>query len=390
MIAANINATGRELASFRYTKNPTFESMLSAKTRRNVYRILPFGIIWVVFSIVYTLLEKGILGKLVSYPSTGNPYNFQRTIFITPVSALITGLLIGTIEILYFNKLFSQKSFTQKIVLKSAIYVAIIVSFLLIVTMVANAVELRTSIISRQVWEYAWAFISNYAFLSVGLYMAAVIVVSQFYTEVSENIGLGVLNNFFTGRYHFPTEEARIFMFLDMKSSTTIAERLGHIMYFEMLREYYSDLTDSIVNYSGEIYQYVGDEIIVSWTIKNGLQNNNCIQCFFAMKAAITKQATRYNEKFGVVPEFKAGFHFGKVTTGEIGVIKKEIIFTGDVLNTTARIQSLCNAYKVDILISEDLMKKLNPDLLFQIKALGENELRGRDERIGLFTANMT
>jgi len=157
-----------------------------------------------------------------------------------------------------------------------------------------------------------------------------------------------------------------------------------------MLREYYSDLTDSIVNYSGEIYQYVGDEIVVSWTIKNGLQNNNCIQCFFAMKAAITKQATRYNEKFGVVPEFKAGFHFGKVTTGEIGVIKKEIIFTGDVLNTTARIQSLCNAYKVDILISEDLMKKLNPDLLFQIKALGENELRGRDERIGLFTANMT
>ena len=156
-----------------------------------------------------------------------------------------------------------------------------------------------------------------------------------------------------------------------------------------MLREYYDDLSDCIVKYYGEIYQYVGDEIVVTWTLRRGSHNNNCIQCFFAMKTAIRKQAIKYNEKFGLLPEFKAGFHFGKVTTGEIGKIKKEIIFTGDVLNTTARIQSLCNAYKVDILISDKLMKELNLDSSFQIKTLGENELRGKDERIGLFTIRM-
>jgi adenylate cyclase len=216
--------------------------------------------------------------------------------------------------------------------------------------------------------------------------MAAIIVVSQFYTEVGENIGLGVLNNFFTGKYHSPKEESRIFMFLDIKSSTSIAERLGHIRYFEMLRDYYADLSDCIVKYSGEIYQYVGDEIVVSWTLKKGLHNKNCIQCFFAMKNAITQQAVRYNEKFGLVPEFKAGFHFGKVTTGEIGIIKKEIIFTGDTLNTTARIQGLCNAYKTDILLSDALIKELNLGSSFQVKTLGENELRGKDEKIALFT----
>jgi adenylate cyclase len=76
----------------------------------------------------------------------------------------------------------------------------------------------------------------------------------------------------------------------------------------------------------------------------------------------------------------------GKVTTGEIGVIKKNIMFTGDVLNTTARIQGLCNAYKVDILISDDLQKRLAADAQRQIKPLGKNELRGRDEKIELFT----
>jgi adenylate cyclase len=152
-----------------------------------------------------------------------------------------------------------------------------------------------------------------------------------------------------------------------------------------MLKEYFSDLSNSIITFSGEIYQYVGDEIVVSWTLKNGLQNNNCIHCFFAMKTEIKNHTAKYNEKFGLLPEFKAGFHVGKVTTGEIGVIKKDIIFTGDVLNTTARIQGLCNEYEVDILVSSQLMKKLslNSGLM---KSLGESGLRGREEKIELFT----
>jgi adenylate cyclase len=102
------------------------------------------------------------------------------------------------------------------------------------------------------------------------------------------------------------------------------------------------------------------------------------------MKEAINKQAAKYYEKFGLLPQFKAGFHCGKVTTGEIGIIKKEIVFTGDVLNTTARIQGLCNHYHVDILVSGDLVKELGTT--FPVKTMGENELKGRDEKIELFT----
>ena len=175
-------------------------------------------------------------------------------------------------------------------------------------------------------------------------------------------------------------------MFSDMKSSTTIAEKLGHIKYFELLREYYFDLSEAIITFSGEIYQYVGDEIVVSWKYKDGIENNNCIKCFFAMKEDLVKRADWYNKNFGVLPTFKAGFHFGEVTTGEIGALKKEIIFTGDVLNSTARIQGLCNHYKVDLLISDDLIKSLDLDSEFQIKSLGKTELRGKMENIELYT----
>jgi len=360
--------------------------MLSPKTKRNILRIIPFGVIWIVFGIIYTLLEKGLLGDLDHYPSTGNPYNFVRNIFVTPIAALITGLFIGTLEIVYFNRWFAQKSFSKKILYKSTIYLAVILLFTIFLAVAANLVERRTALFSQQVWDNVWAFLFDASFLSVVVYIVAGILVSQFYTEVSESIGHEVLNNFFTGKYHRPIEEERIYMFLDMRSSTTIAENLGHVVYFKMLREYFADLSEAVIKYSGEIYQYAGDEMIVTWHLKKGLQNNNCIQCFFGMKEIIAGQAAKYREKFGLLPQFKAGLHCGKVTTGEIGVIKKEIIFTGDVLNTTARIQGLCNQFNVDILVSERLVKKLDPDTSFSIKGLGENELKGRGEKIGLFT----
>lgn len=108
------------------------------------------------------------------------------------------------------------------------------------------------------------------------------------------------------------------------------------------------------------------------------------------MKAALQKRADWYNRTFGVAPTFKAGLHLGEVTTGEIGALKKEIIFTGDVLNTTARIQSLCNQYDVDILVSEDLLEELNLGNQYQITSLGIAELKGKEEKMELYAVEDT
>ncbi len=203
---------------------------------------------------------------------------------------------------------------------------------------------------------------------------------------VNTNQGSSVFYNFFTGRYHHPREEDRIFMFLDMKSSTTIAERLGHVEYFRLLNKYYADTTEAIIQTYGVVYQYAGDEIIVSWNLKKGLTNNNCIRCFFMIKETFQTLSESYIKRFELVPEFKAGFHYGKVTTGEIGVLKKEIFFTGDVLNTTARIQASCNEFGTDILISQDLLSQLDIDDVYELTAIGECELKGRQEKINLFS----
>ncbi|HMV09395.1 MAG TPA: adenylate/guanylate cyclase domain-containing protein [Cyclobacteriaceae bacterium] len=359
--------------------------MLSRQTKRNFARIAPFGLIWLLFSVIYSLLERGLLGELNYYPATGNPYNFGGTVFITACMAVFCGLLIGSVEVLYLNRLFINRSFQQKVIFKTGIYLTFIILFLLMTTLLFNAYALQQNIFAPEVVRNTAIFFTNFAFWSVTFYIACIIGISLFFHEVSENIGHGVVTNFFSGRYHTPKQEERIFMFLDMKSSTTLAEQMGHGRYFTMLKAYFADLSAPIIDYSGEVYQYAGDEMIITWTLKKGLHNNACIHCFFALKQALQQHAEKYKLQFGVLPAFKAGLHAGTVTTGEIGVIKREIIFTGDVLNTTARIQSLCNAYNTDILLSGDLVRKLSADESFVVLSLGEVELRGRDKRLELF-----
>ena len=290
---------------------------------------------------IYLLLEKGLLDDLDFYPSTGNPYKFGANTFITLIVAGISGLVMGTFEIRVLNKLFIHHSFGKKILYKALVYVLLMVTFVIVVSAIGYSIKLGTSIFDQQILVNTWEFLSSFMFWAFQLYLAAMIGLTLFYSEVSENLGMNVLHNFLIGKYHKPIQEERIFMFLDMKSSTTIAEKIGHVKYFEMLREYYSDLADPIIQYSGEVYDYVGDEIIVSWKLNNGISDNNCLKCFFAMKQSINDHSGKYQSKFGILPAFKAGFHYGQVTTGEIGVLKKAIVFRGDVLNTTAHIQGL-------------------------------------------------
>lgn len=186
------------------------------------------------------------------------------------------------------------------------------------------------------------------------------------------------------------SEVERIFMFLDIRSSTTIAEDLGHLQYFELLNDFFRDIAEPISNNKGQIYQYVGDEVVVSWPMDDGLTDSNCLKCYFEIVDIMANLTEKYKGKYAVNPSFKAGMHFGKVSTGTVGTLKKEIIYTGDVLNTASRIEGLCNKHNVDLLLSKDLVDKLPLNDVFLPKRIGEISLRGKSTEIMLFTVERT
>jgi len=203
---------------------------------------------------------------------------------------------------------------------------------------------------------------------------------------VNDKYGPGIFKKFLLGHYFDHKREERIFMFLDLRSSTTIAEELGEERYFSFLREVFKFATPAILKNEGEIYQYVGDEIVISWQVDQGKRSAHCIQCYFDIQEALRDMECYFEESYGHHPEFKAGIHYGHVMAGEIGIVKREIAFSGDVLNTAARIQAKCNELGVNILTSKAIIDLLEPAGRFKLEEVGAIELRGKKEMVTLYT----
>jgi class 3 adenylate cyclase len=366
----------------------------SIKLHFKFKRILNLTIAWTAAGIFFTVIEY-----LLIYPASSidniqtltsevhiSSYDFGRSVAVTIVAAIIAGLSIGSFEIFYFQNRFRKKSFSYTVFIKSLVYSFAMIMLIVTGLFLDQSFSADKSIFHPDVAKGVIIYLSGTGVWAFVIHWTAVIILTQIFLQVSDSFGYGVLHNFILGRYNKPKEESRIFMFLDIRSSTTIAEKLGHIKYHNLLNDFIDDINDSIIFSKGEIYQYIGDEVTVSWTMKNGIENENCLRCFFSIVDEMQRKSSRYLEKYGLVPEFKAGLHCGNVTIGEVGVIKKEIVFTGDVLNTTARIQELCNTYNVRLLVSKKLIDLLQIENRYLIKAIGEITLRGKSAKDILYS----
>jgi adenylate cyclase len=363
--------------NYTIVKIPPVNFSLAPKARRNLYRILPFPVIWILTGWVFMLVEFAATGSTDPSPAGAIQVNLPVMLFAAMAMALV-GLLVGLIELVYLENLFRSRSFLVKTTLKLTIYTLLFLLIIVVTYPIAASLELGVPVWHSEVWIKFNTFLHSWVFFSTLLQMAWTLLLCLIYAAISENLGQSVLSNVFTGKYHHPREEVRIFMFLDIKDSTRIAEQLGHQRYFLLLRDFYDHLGNAIIEFAGEVYQYIGDEIVISWIYHRGIENNNCLKCFFTMKEALHHQNNYYQQHYGLLPDFKAGLHFGNVTTGEIGALKKEIAFSGDVLNTTSRLQNLCNQYQADLLVSSALVRELPMGPEYKTRELGEVALKGR------------
>ncbi len=340
---------------------------------------MPYTLLSFISAIVYWLLEIGFLGEDATYPFSESAYSATNAFIGLTFMSTILGTAIGLVEETIFKTKFRSVSFVSKIALKALVYVTFLLLLLFMLSLVLNAVNLEKSLFHKEVVNNVLIFFSNFTLLGTVVYISFMIILGLIFSEIIDYLGMDVVGSFFTGKYNKSLVEERIFMFLDMKDSTAIAERLGHKKHYQFINEYYGDMTQAILKTKGEIYQYAGDEIIISWALPKGLHNSNCLNCFFLIQNAIKAKKEGYKKKFGVYPKFRAGLHYGKVTRGQVGFIKKELLFTGDVLNTTSRIQAQCKTLNTDLLISNTL-RKLMDSSGFEFIDKGSFALRGRKE----------
>lgn len=213
----------------------------------------------------------------------------------------------------------------------------------------------------------------------------AIALTFNFFAQLNALMGRGVLIRLVAGRYHRPREEERFFMFVDLASSTQIAEQLGNLRFHGFLRRFIVDITAPIVRHKGEIHRYVGDEVIVTWSLRAGVRGAACIRCYFDMVRSLENSRDRYQRDFGLTPSFRAGLHFGPVVTGEIGASKHEIVFLGDTMNTTARIEQACREHEEPFLVSGAVIDSVDLPGDYAARSLGPVELRGVARPVKLY-----
>ena len=307
-------------------------------------------------------------------------YNFTMALTMFVLFGLFIGVASAFLEF-YLDKFLPKRvSIGLNLIISALVYLITAVILSTIIIEITNQVY-DMGINNNRGW-----WIMDKTFWAIILYITISTLVFSFIQIANEKFGKGVFLKMLLGRYKEPKEEKRIFMFLDLKSSTAIAEQLGHLKYSQLIQDCFYDLNEVVPDFDAEIYQYVGDEAVLSWPYQIGLSNHNCVGLFFAFRQKLLDKKAYYENKYATSPQFKAGLHGGVLMVAEVGVVKKEVAYHGDVINTSARIQSECNRHKVPIIVSETLLQDLSEEDDLTSKFLGDVLLKGKQEKVNIHT----
>lgn len=296
------------------------------------------------------------------------------------ISSVPFGIFYAAIEFLF------DKYFAKSLSLGVIVFTKNFIYLVLLIILVSYVVEYSGYMLDVSLTEERGWWRTNKTFWSIMIFFVVASLVFSFIKIANEKFGRGVFMKMLMGRYRKPKEEKRIFMFLDLKASTTIAENLGHYKYSQLIQDCFYDLNKVVRKFDAEIYQYVGDEAVLSWSYKRGIKRNNVVELYFAFNDQIQVREQYYQEKYGLIPEFKAGIHGGTLMVTEVGSIKKEIAYHGDVINTTARIQSQCNTYNASMLASESLLNDLKLSENYQTKNIDDLLLKGKAKSVNIYS----
>lgn len=368
----------------RKRKLPTYMTLTDIFNKNSILKryyfktLLVIGIVWTFFDysrfLTLTLTEKS-----EEYPFAQS----EQSIFIL---RLVLGLI--AYSSMAYMLIFPLKNrlrkyplwlnfFLKTLILCLATALYAIIAFYIIYIFVYGKNPISAS---KSLYYYGLqtTWLLNYVEARLLLYIITLLIL-----EINEKYSPGVFTDIFIGKYLNPKEEKRIILFIDLKNSTPIAEKLGHKKYFFFIRDFIHHISLALLEYDGLIYQYVGDEVVVSW-LSTETNKHKCIQSVVRARRIIQKESDYYRREYGIVPEYRIGVHLGFVTVGEIGIVKKDLTMSGDAMNTTARIRTMTGELNEKFIGSADFVKSVGLKD-WQIESLGIIDLKGKELPIELF-----
>lgn len=353
--------------------------MVFSGIQKHFYTLLGTFMFWLIVIFAYDFFRR-IGVEIIPEIATNNYLTRKENFFLTLVIGGFTGMAHFTFESLLYPSLLNYKSIVSRI----TVYIFF---FILMFSAIIHLGYYFLHLLFEN--NIAYPFIGMFksgAVWSFFIYCTICLGIYYFFKLINKKFGQGALKKIFRETYFKPRVEKKIFLFLDLKASTFLAEELGYRMYSALIQECFKDLNDVVINTKAEIYQYVGDEAVLIWDFDEGIENNECIKLFYSFETRIAQRKNYYKIKFGHVPEFKAGVHGGDLMVVEVGSFKRELAYHGDVINTAARIQHMCNALQSTLLISSDLLNKFFIKDEYEFVFKGSFLLKGKKTQTHLYS----
>lgn len=303
--------------------------------------------------------------------------------------ASLGGLVIGVCILAFEEKIFPKIAKGLSFALRRAVWHGSVVLFIVgIILVIYTLMEgLNATNSWGQAFQNARQFISSDLFLSFFIYYYLLSILVSFLGRLRKSFGQHVFYNYLVGKYANPLEEERTFLFLDLNGSTQLAEKLGHVKYSRLLNKCFDDIINALERFSYDIYQFVGDEMVLTWPATEK-DDGQAIRMFFAIQEKLQIARGSYKLLFGEIPTFKAAVSTGTVTATLVGGKEKNIAYHGDVLNTTARLLGLCKKYGRNILFTGFYNRLVTKNQKFSTERIATIKLRGKANQSEVFSVS--
>ena len=159
--------------------------------------------------------------------------------------------------------------------------------------------------------------------------------------------------------------------FTDIASFSTFSEKIGDpSRLVDLLNEYLTAMTDTLLSNKGTLDKYEGDAIIAFFGAPMPLENHAQSACSAAcdMQSKLMKLRKKWTSEGDKWPKvvhdmhMRIGINSGDIVTGNMGsTMRKNYTMMGDAVNLASRLESAAKQYGAYIQISEDTQKHLEP-----------------------------
>lgn len=302
------------------------------------------------------------------------------------IIGILVAVFIAWVELVLLPGQMRFLKFYKILLLRTLLYATVIPLLIFSVFLLSRVYRFNLSVKAAFYSDEFQNYLLHEDFDLVIIYTLALAFVASFTYQLSRKMGQGMFLNFVTGRFYQPVVDEKIFMFLQIHNSDQVIKKIGRLNFHELLKEVSYRITPVILAHYGIIHHYVEDEIVVYWSKSKGYKNAHCVRLFYAIHHHFEGIKQEMYSKYEAFPVFYAAIHAGEVVQGEIGEIKSEIAFYGDVMNTASRMLALCHSLSKPVLVSGEVRSNTTLPSIFQWVDCDSQVLRGKRSDTHLFS----